>query len=217
MITNNILQRIFRKILSYFKVRLHVGLIFSFDEKTINNIWHAENPKNNNSITIRRIFDSSSISEFYIRNGENRKPDSIQKWLKNGFPCWAAFENDVIVGVSWTWKGKVELNGLSGRAFSKNKLVSFDENSFYICHVLVDSKIRGKGIMALLEKEQIRYHIVEEGFNQGVITMGVDNIPSVKTQTKIGGKLVVISFMLLILNFQFRKIIFSDSKEINWE
>jgi len=215
---NNLILKIFRKLISYLKIRIHYGLVFCYD---INIIKKITNSKSNaelikSPIKIVQCNNSIDIYNYYNKNGKYIPEEVIADWLLNDYRCWLAYSSNEIAGISWTWTGKVHLQGLSGRAFSKKKTIEFEEDTFYICHVHVDRKYRGQNIMAKLEIEQLKFHLIENNYSKGVITMGIDNIPSVKTQTKLGGKLIVVSFMLFLLNIQFRKYLYFERKEKCW-
>lgn len=214
-----IFKKVIRKIRRLFILRFRYGLIFCYNREIVQNInkKFERNIVNNGTIIITQCNNPKVIFNFYQKNVWDINLNAFEEWISEGNICWVTKINDKIICSSWSFFNTIVLTGLSGRAFSKNRRIHLDKNTLYMCHGLTDTEYRGKGLLTQLQAVQLKSHFFKEGYDKCVCTMGADNISSIRAQTKLGAKIIVIALLVQLLGFQLSKFIFQDNKEIIWK
>src|SRR5690554_4755050 len=77
--------------------------------------------------------DPKVIFEFYKRmNRDAVNKEAIRNWLSKSFDCFLVYSsNGLTIGAMWVFKNEFNLNRLSGRILSKNKMIILDKYSLY--------------------------------------------------------------------------------------
>lgn len=191
----------------------HMGLILNYKLYKSNN----HNNHKNKNIVVMKFVDERLISDFYDNAGRNIPSFQIKEWLECGHECWLAFLEEKVVGATWIFKGEFINNNFSGRCFTKNRKVKFENKVGCVRLTYVDPHYRGQGI-----GQQMLIRMISDIINKKknlkrlVVTTGVDNTANIRCWMKIGGSLIGIVQVTKVLGIIMRRELFMDEKERCW-
>jgi ribosomal protein S18 acetylase RimI-like enzyme len=117
--------------------------------------------------------------------GPNFSKKKNKNQLKKGQISFLALDGNKVIGMAWFTSGKIFIPQVSGRVFGKKKQVDFGKKTGYIFKVRVLPEYRGFGIGPRLYCEICNY-AKRKKLSKIIVSMGIDNINSLKSFKKVG-------------------------------
>lgn len=218
---NTIKKKAFRKLSrlknNIYRKELGVILVYNLDELSERNFNPNQNKKDYGQVVFKKSQNIDEIFSFYNRVKKNNiEISTIKKWIEQGNDCWLIYAGDKVIGGTWVIMGQMEITQLTEHWLSKDKTITFDNNTVYRGYTIIDSGYRGRGIYQNFNHYILKYYYQKNKIDKMLFITRASNAAVISTTMKNNGKLIGIVEVRNILGWIYRKEFFLNKKEKSW-